>query len=106
MSRLLLIEDESDLVRTVTDMLQAVGFDVESVQDGAAGVRVASERVFDVIVLDVMLPGLGGFEVCRTLRHLNVHTPILMLTARGELRDKVNGLRVGADDYVTKPFQP
>jgi two-component system alkaline phosphatase synthesis response regulator PhoP len=103
-SRVLLIEDEPGLVLTVTDRLRSEGYDVESAIDGVSGLeRAASER-WDVILLDVMLPGASGFDVCRDLRQRGVTTPIIMLTARGQIVDKVLGLKLGADDYLTKPF--
>jgi two-component system alkaline phosphatase synthesis response regulator PhoP len=103
-ARVLLVEDEPGLVLTVTDRLRSEGYDVESATDGASGLdRAASER-WDVILLDVMLPGASGFDVCRDLRQRGVTTPIIMLTARGQIVDKVLGLKLGADDYLTKPF--
>ncbi len=103
--RILLIEDESGLVMTLTDRLSSEGYSVESAGDGKAGLALATAASFDLIILDVMLPGRGGLEVCRDLRQLGVMTPIIMLTARGQLTDKVVGLKLGADDYVTKPFE-
>ena len=103
--RLLLVEDEPALVMTLTDRLQAEGFDVDSAADGDEGFRRASTApYYDLILLDVMLPGRSGFEVCRQLRQASVSTPILMLTARGQVTDRVAGLQFGADDYVVKPF--
>ena len=105
MTRVLLIEDEPGLVRTLTDRLEAEGYVVAHAADGDTGFARASEEAFDVLLLDVMLPGRDGFAVCRDLRARGVTTPILMLTARGQLTDKVVGLKLGADDYLTKPFQ-
>jgi len=103
--RLLLVEDEPALVMTLTDRLQAEGYDVDSACDGDEGFRRASTPpYYDLILLDVMLPGRSGFEVCRQLRQAGVTTPILMLTARGQVTDRVAGLRFGADDYLVKPF--
>jgi two-component system alkaline phosphatase synthesis response regulator PhoP len=103
--RLLLVEDEPALVMTLTDRLQAEGYDVDSAADGDEGFRRASTPpYYDLILLDVMLPGRSGFEVCRQLRQAGVSTPILMLTARGQVTDRVAGLQFGADDYVVKPF--
>jgi len=102
--RVLLVEDERGLVLTLTDRLRAEGYDVASATDGPSGLALALEGSFDVILLDVMLPGSSGFEVCRTLRQRAVTTPIIMLTARGQVLDKVRGLKIGADDYLTKPF--
>lgn len=103
--RVLLIEDEPGLVLTLTDRLVAEGFEVESRQDGESGLRAALDAAYDIILLDVMLPRLGGLEVCRRVRQEQIETPILMLTARGQLIDKVVGLQIGADDYLTKPFE-
>jgi DNA-binding response OmpR family regulator len=102
--RLLLVEDEPGLVMTLTDLLSGEGFDVKSVQDGKEALLLACTREFEVIVLDVMLPGMSGFDVCRDLRKRGIRTPILMLTARGELEDRLKGLHLGADDYLPKPF--
>jgi two-component system alkaline phosphatase synthesis response regulator PhoP len=103
--RVLLIEDEPGLVLTLTDRLIKEGYEVASARDGDAGLELARERHFDVILLDLMLPGMNGFDVCRNLRQSGRQTPILMLTARGMLADKVVGLKLGADDYLTKPFE-
>jgi two-component system, OmpR family, alkaline phosphatase synthesis response regulator PhoP len=103
---LLLVEDDAALVLTLTDLLASKDFKVESVQDGHVALERASDGNFDLIILDVMLPGKDGFEICRTLRKRAVHTPIIMLTARGQVRDKVSGLKLGADDYLAKPFEP
>ncbi len=94
------------MVLTLTDLLTDQGYQVESATDGQEGLDRALQEAFDIIVLDVMLPRKDGFEVCRTLRRRGVHTPILMLTARGQVADKVSGLRLGADDYLAKPFEP
>ena len=104
--RILIIEDEPGLVLTLTDLLASEGYEVESATDGPSGLRVATEGAFDLILLDVMLPGKSGFDVCRDLRARNVMTPVMMLTARGQVIDKVLGLKLGADDYLTKPFEP
>ncbi|HMY72546.1 MAG TPA: response regulator transcription factor, partial [Blastocatellia bacterium] len=103
--RVLLVEDEPGLVLTLTDRLTSEGYQVESVRDGEKGLERASNEFFDGIILDVMLPRKNGFDVCRDLRQRNVTTPILMLTARGQVVDKVIGLKLGADDYLTKPFE-
>ena len=103
--RILLIEDEPGLVMTLTDRLGRDGFDVATAADGVAGLASALSHPYDLIILDVMLPAKNGFEVCRDLRQQGVRTPVLMLTARGELKDKVEGLQIGADDYLTKPFE-
>src|SRR5437016_11149813 len=103
--RILLIEDELGLVMTLTDRLTREGYAVEAAHDGEAGLVRATNETFDLIILDVMLPHRGGFDVCRALRQRGVGTPIIMLTARGQITDKVVGLKIGADDYVTKPFE-
>ena len=103
--RILLVEDEKGLIVTLTDRLMAEGFEVVSATDGKAGFEVASTDAFDLIILDVMLPHKNGYDVARDLRQKGVTTPILMLTAKGELIDKVLGLKLGADDYLTKPFE-
>jgi two-component system alkaline phosphatase synthesis response regulator PhoP len=90
---------------TLTDRLAAEGFDVDSATDAHAGLAKATTGHYDVIVLDVMLPGGNGFDICRTARQKGVQTPILMLTARGQVVDKVVGLKLGADDYLVKPFE-
>ncbi len=103
--KILLVEDEAGLILTLTDRLRSEGFDVRSATDGERGLSYALAESFDLIILDVMLPKRNGLDVCRDLRQKNVTTPILMLTARGETLDKVLGLKLGADDYLTKPFE-
>jgi two-component system alkaline phosphatase synthesis response regulator PhoP len=102
--RVLLVEDEPGLVVTLTDRLKSEGYQVSSATDGPSAIGLASKQHFDVILLDVMLPGVSGFDVCRDLRQQGIKTPIIMLTARGQVMDKVLGLKIGADDYLTKPF--
>ena len=103
--KILLVEDEKGLIITLTDRLTSEGFDVVSAVDGKEGFDLASTESFDLIILDVMLPKKNGYDVCRDLRQKGVTTPILMLTAKGETIDKVLGLKLGADDYLTKPFE-
>ncbi len=103
--RVLLVEDEEGLIVTLTDRLESEGFTVSSAADGETGLALALSEQFDLIILDVMLPKKNGLDVCRDLRQNNVETPILMLTAKGETIDKVLGLKLGADDYLTKPFE-
>jgi len=103
--RILLVEDEPGLVLTLSDRLTSEGYQIESARDGEAGLERASNEAFDAIILDVMLPRKNGFDVCRDLRQRGVNTPVLMLTARGQVVDKVVGLKLGADDYLTKPFE-
>jgi two-component system, OmpR family, alkaline phosphatase synthesis response regulator PhoP len=103
-ARLLLVEDEPGLQLTLSDRLMAEGYSVETAADGDTAIRRGGGEPFDIIVLDVMLPGRDGFEVAKTLRQQGVMTPILMLTARTLVVDRVVGLKLGADDYLTKPF--
>jgi two-component system, OmpR family, alkaline phosphatase synthesis response regulator PhoP len=103
--KILLIEDEPGLRLTLTDRLLKEGYRIEACADGIAGFDQAAGGDFDLIVLDLMLPKKSGFDVCRDLRQMGSTTPILMLTARDQTVDKVVGLKIGADDYVTKPFE-
>ena len=103
--RILLVEDEPGLVLTLGDRLRAQGHRVDSAADGQTGFEMAAGSAYDLIILDLMLPRKTGMEVCRDLRQQGVSTPILMLTARGQTADKVAGLKTGADDYLTKPFE-
>ena len=103
--RLLLIEDEPGLVLTLTDRLTREGYAVESSADGESGLERAAAEAFDLVLLDVMLPRMSGLDVVRELRRRSIETPVIMLTARGQVTDKVVGLKLGADDYVTKPFE-
>jgi two-component system alkaline phosphatase synthesis response regulator PhoP len=105
-SRILLVEDEPGLVLTLSDLLRAEGYTVESAIDGPTGLARALNESFDLIVLDVMLPGKNGLEVCRELRQRGKDVAVLMLTAKTQLVDRVVGLKLGADDYLTKPFEP
>jgi len=103
--RILLIEDEIGLVVTLTDRLSSEGYTIQHAGDGIKGEQFATERHFDIILLDVMLPKKNGFDIVRDLRKNGISTPVLMLTARGQLNEKVVGLKLGADDYLTKPFE-
>jgi len=103
--RILLVEDEAGLRRTLKDLLVSSGYVVETSGDGVEAQGRAETEAFDLIVLDVMLPSRSGFDVARNLRKNGVQTPVLMLTARTELNNKVQGFKSGADDYVTKPFE-
>jgi two-component system, OmpR family, alkaline phosphatase synthesis response regulator PhoP len=105
MKRLLLVEDEPGLVMTLTDRLVREGYSVDTSADGESGLERAAGEAFDLVLLDVMLPRLNGFDLLRELRRRGVETPVIMLTARGQVVDKVVGLKLGADDYVTKPFE-
>jgi two-component system, OmpR family, alkaline phosphatase synthesis response regulator PhoP len=102
--RILLVEDEPGLVLTLTDLLQSENYLVESAVDGESGLKLAKEQSFDLLILDVMLPRKNGFDLLRDLRQHGVRTPAIMLTARGQIIDKILGLKLGADDYLTKPF--
>jgi two-component system alkaline phosphatase synthesis response regulator PhoP len=104
MTRVLVVEDDDSMARALTDGFQYEGYDVVLARDGAAGLRLATESHPDVVILDVMLPKMSGLDVCKQLRADGSRVPILMLTARGQEIDKVLGLKLGADDYVTKPF--
>jgi two-component system alkaline phosphatase synthesis response regulator PhoP len=103
--RLLLVEDESSLALTLGDRLRAEGYDIEVRGDGESALELLEQRPVDLVVLDLMLPGIDGLEVCRELRRRGLKLPVLMLTAKSEVVDKVVGLKLGADDYVTKPFE-
>jgi two-component system alkaline phosphatase synthesis response regulator PhoP len=103
-TRVLLAEDEPSLALTLGDRLRAEGFAVDVAADGHAALSMALEGRYDLMVLDVMMPGRDGFDVCRTLRARQIGMPILMLTARGSVTDRVVGLKLGADDYLIKPF--
>jgi two-component system, OmpR family, alkaline phosphatase synthesis response regulator PhoP len=104
-ARVLLVEDEPGLQLAISDRLMAEGYRVDTAADGNTAVTRATGEPFDLIILDVMLPGRDGFDVARTVRQNGVRTPILMLTARSEVVDRVVGLKLGADDYLTKPFE-
>jgi two-component system alkaline phosphatase synthesis response regulator PhoP len=104
LSRILLIEDNSDLAFGLRNNLEIEGYEVEVVADGMTGLKVFAKVNPDLVILDLMLPELDGFRVLRSLRQDGHTTPVLLLTAKGEEADKVRGLRMGADDYVTKPF--
>jgi len=105
-SRILLVEDEPGLVVTVSDLLSSEGYQVDVASDGEAGLAKATAGTFDLVLLDVMLPKKTGFDVCRELRQRGVDSAVLMLTAKTQVVDRVVGLKLGADDYLTKPFNP
>jgi two-component system alkaline phosphatase synthesis response regulator PhoP len=105
-ARILLVEDEPALVITLTDMLRGERYEVESSTNGREAKNRILREAFDLVILDVMLPGMKGFEICKSVREQGYTVPILMLTARDQTRDKVQGLRTGADDYLAKPFDP
>lgn len=101
---ILIVEDEEALRMTLGDRLQSQGYMVDFASDGTEGTEKATQLPFDLIILDIMLPEKSGLEVCTDIRRAGLATPILLLTARGQVNDKVVGLKLGADDYVTKPF--
>jgi two-component system alkaline phosphatase synthesis response regulator PhoP len=105
-SRILLIEDEPGLVLTLSDLLAAEGYQVRTATDGPTGLARATSEKFDLILLDVMLPGKNGFDVCREIRQQGIDVAVLMLTAKNQVIDRVVGLKLGADDYLAKPFDP
>ncbi len=102
---LLLVEDEASLALTLSDRLRAEGYDVEVCGTGESALELLENRPVDLVILDLMLPGIDGLEVCRELRQRGLQLPVLMLTAKSEVVDKVVGLKLGADDYLTKPFE-
>jgi DNA-binding response OmpR family regulator len=106
MTKILIVEDEPGIALGLEEDLTIEGYGVEVASDGDAAVRLARDRQFDLILLDIMLPRKDGFQVCRELRRGGVATPIILLTARSQEAEKVLGLQLGADDYVTKPFSP
>ncbi|MBN1904104.1 MAG: response regulator transcription factor [Deltaproteobacteria bacterium] len=103
--RILIVEDEPGLLLTISDRLTSEGYNVESAETGHAGFKMVLEGLYDLIILDINLPGKNGFDICRDMRGKGINTPVLMLTARGEVIDRVLGLKLGADDYLTKPFE-
>jgi len=104
MNKILLVEDENAMADGICDALEHHGYEVSRADSAEAGEQLLEDEQFDLVVLDVMLPGKDGFELCRTMRSKGIDVPVIMLTARGEEVDKVVGLEIGADDYVTKPF--
>jgi two-component system alkaline phosphatase synthesis response regulator PhoP len=106
MPKILIVEDEESILLPLEDNLRLEGYEVSSAKDGLQGLSMAKEETYDLIVLDIMLPKMDGFEVCKRLRQDKKMTPILILTAKSQEVDKVLGLELGADDYVTKPFSP
>jgi two-component system, OmpR family, alkaline phosphatase synthesis response regulator PhoP len=105
-ARILIVEDEPDIALALAHDLSAEGYDTDVVADGEAAIARGMQPGLDLILLDVMLPRVDGFDVCRRLRRAGVTTPIVMLTARAQEAEKIMGLELGADDYVTKPFSP
>ena len=105
MSRILIIEDEESIAELEKDYLELSGFEVEIESKGDVGLKRALEEEFDLYILDLMLPGMDGFEICKEIRN-HKNTPILMVSAKKDDIDKIRGLGLGADDYMTKPFSP
>lgn len=101
----LVVEDERNLADAIVKILEDEGYNAEATYDGKAGLTCAKSGLYDAIILDVMLPGMSGYDVVNKMRHAGVSTPVLMLTARTSTEDKVRGLDSGADDYMTKPFE-
>ena len=104
MSRILIVDDEPEIVRGLEDNLRFEGYETFAAADGREALAAAAREAPDLILLDIMMPGLSGWDVCRELRSKGIDVPIIMLTARGEEGDRVRGLELGADDYITKPF--
>jgi two-component system alkaline phosphatase synthesis response regulator PhoP len=106
MKKILIIEDEESIRMALEDDFLLENYNVEVASDGIDGFEKATDPEIDLIILDIMLPGMNGFDICKKLRNQTIHTPIIMLTAKGQEIDRVLGLELGADDYVTKPFSP
>jgi len=104
MTKILVIEDEHQMAQVLKDNFELEGYEVAVAADGEVGLKYITDTSFDLVLLDVMLPKISGFDVCKAARQKGIDTPIIMLTARGDENDKVRGLESGADDYVTKPF--
>lgn len=104
MGRILIVEDEPQMRRGLQENLEFEGYQVDAAADGRSGLQKILEVGYDLVILDIMLPGLSGFDVCKKAREAGIKTPVIMLTAKGEEIDRVLGLELGADDYVTKPF--
>jgi len=104
MKKILIIEDELKMIEGLKDNLEFEGYEVDTAMEGNSGLQKVLLNQYDLILLDVMLPGVSGFDICKSARKEGVNTPIILLTAKGEEIDKVLGLELGADDYITKPF--
>jgi DNA-binding response OmpR family regulator len=104
MQKILVIEDEKEMARGLKDILEFEGYEVSTAETGKEGLQTIARNEPDCIILDLMLPDIGGYEVCEQIRHKKLNTPILMLTAKAQEYDKIRGFKVGADDYLTKPF--
>ena len=106
MEKILIVEDEEHILMALEDDFKLEGYQVTTSSDGNKGLELGMKNEYHAIILDVMLPGINGFEICKKLRQANKDTPIIMLTAKGQEVDKILGLELGADDYITKPFSP
>ncbi len=104
MNRILIVEDELHMLQGIKDNLEFEGYEVDTASEGNEGMKKILDKSFDLVLLDVMLPNMSGFDICRNARKEGITTPIILLTAKGEEIDKVLGLELGADDYITKPF--
>jgi len=104
MPKILIVEDEPSMRMGLQDNLEFEGYEIDTADEGDTGLKKIMENRYDLVLLDVMLPNLSGFDICKTVRRKGVNTPIILLTAKGEEIDKVLGLELGADDYITKPF--
>jgi DNA-binding response OmpR family regulator len=104
MSKILIVEDEPNMRMGLRDNLEFEGYEVDSAEDGQEGLDKILNNIYSLVLLDVMMPKMSGFDVCRAIRKKGINTPVILLTAKGEEIDKVLGLELGADDYVTKPF--
>jgi DNA-binding response OmpR family regulator len=104
MKKILIVEDELNMVNGLKDNLEFEGYEVDTAMEGSSGLHKIQQNRYDLILLDVMLPEVSGFDICKTVRKEGINTPIILLTAKGEEIDKVVGLELGADDYITKPF--
>ncbi len=104
--RILVVEDNQDILQNIVDFLSIHGYTMDSAEDGLTGLHLAATQAFDLIILDVMLPGIDGVSLCQRLRNdAQIHTPIIMLTAKDSIQDKLVGFEAGADDYLVKPFE-
>jgi DNA-binding response OmpR family regulator len=104
MNKILIVEDEAPMLQGIKDNLEFEGYEVDSAPEGNEGMEKILTKTYDLVLLDVMLPNISGFDICRNVRKAGITTPIILLTAKGEEIDKVLGLELGADDYITKPF--
>ena len=104
MAKVLIVEDEASIAKGLKDNLESEGYKVSAASDGKTGLQKAIKENFDLVLLDVMLPGMNGFDVCKAIKLKKVTLPIIMLTAKAKEADKIMGLALGADDYITKPF--